>query len=261
MTGIYKLILLSILLFANSLAYAADAIYQGTIYLRDGRVIHALSINLDGLTTQATSPFVIHGQNYNLKSNSIASLDFLETTLNENHWIQYAKIQVTLKNGKNSIATHVILSSNTGIQYKDNFTGKVEAQTFDIRGSQNDSNNAADVIRIDFTGSGSLMRSPVTKKLFPPNFLYDPYNGTQLVPYTEGQEDSSMNAPEHNTVVANASEENSDTAANSSTQTDSANLTSAALEYAKTAINPLKSLEEASHASLNLQDAAKQALK
>lgn len=252
----YAITALIILLPVSS--FAADTIYQGKVYLRDGRVIDAKNIEIRGLTTTGLCNFTINSQSYKLNANQIASLDFLKVRVRDGYINSNSQIHILLKNGRKAIATNAGLYTNTKITFKDEFTGKMESQQFFLDGSTEKGLSAADIIRIDFTGSGTMMWSTTSEAFFPPDFLFDPYHGNPLVP---GNPDNHNNASLNQTSWVNPQKNTTTTSQPDTGHTQShtpANLEETALNYAKTSINPLSTSKEAKNALNRLQQAAEQ---
>ena len=179
----------------SSLSFAKEKVFSGTVHLRDGRVIEALDIESDWLQRDRCT-FTINGQRYELAPESLASLHFLSTQMNSGRMAAGSNLEVSLKNGRVALATDSCVGMWPDIVFEDAFTGLVEKQRFRIFGADNLNGQPADIIRIDFAESGSLMWSPASHIYFPPAYRFDPYHGVRLMPANPGTKDAPVSSEE-----------------------------------------------------------------
>ena len=181
----------------SSLSFAKEKVFSGTVHLRDGRVIEALSIE-SGWLQREQCTFLINEQRYEIPPDSLASLHFLSTRFRDGRMQGGSNVEVALKNNRVALATDSCITITLNVSYMDDFTGKVETQRFTIRGADEEARVAksADVIRIDFAESGSLMWSPASHIYFPPAYRFDPYHGVRLMPTNPGTKDAPVSSEE-----------------------------------------------------------------
>lgn len=187
----------------SSLSFAKDQVFSGTVHLRDGRVIEALSIESSWLQREQCT-FTINGQEYAIAPENLASLHFVATNFSLTSPPRFghlngdsaSNIEISLKNNRVALATHGCVIHEVFIAYADDFTGKVERQSFFIRGADDLRGEPADIIRIDFAESGSLMWSPASHIYFPPAYRFDPYHGVRLMPANPGAKDAPVASEE-----------------------------------------------------------------
>lgn len=188
------------LMFHSAVVYGQEV--SGTIFLKDGTKFDVLDLNkycFPFLTGGPHEPIqkkfsVTHpemNRKVEVQISDVASVDIFGLRMKNSYNGAILSGRITLKNGstyeikeEDRLMTSIVTPRHCIATVMDEVSG--EPIRIEMPGAKKVDGSfdwSTRIVRVEVHGSGNARWSESSERVFPPDFLFDPYTGTRLVPY------------------------------------------------------------------------------